>query len=120
VRSWNGNFLDDLEDYPIIVISQQNISFSEPNVKVCFSPMGALTLVEELGYKKAFLTGGAGINTAFAKLHLIEEMYINFNPVIIGEGISLFSEAIELDLSLKEIKKLTSDIVQLHYIVKET
>ncbi|MDR0860849.1 MAG: dihydrofolate reductase family protein [Candidatus Peribacteria bacterium] len=111
--------LDDLKNYTIIVLSQQAISFPETNVKVCSSPTEALRLIENLGYSQALLVGGSLINTAFAKAHLLEDIYMTYNPVIIGEGISPFSETVKLDLQLEEIKQLAYDIVQLHYRVKE-
>ncbi|MDR0369708.1 MAG: hypothetical protein LBH96_04280 [Candidatus Peribacteria bacterium] len=47
VASWGDDSLRDVEQYPIIVVSQQQISFTQSNVTVCSSPKAALALVRQ-------------------------------------------------------------------------
>jgi riboflavin biosynthesis pyrimidine reductase len=100
------------------VVSQQSLSFPFANIQGCSSPQEALQIVENLGYHKALLAGGATLNTAFAKQHLIDELLLNVNPVMIGKGKSLFSEDVELPLVLQGTKEVL-DITQFHYVVKK-
>ena len=69
------------------------------------------------GYSHAILAGGASINFLFAKAQLIDEIMVTISPKIFGQGLSLFSDAVSLDLDLIDIQKLGTDRVLLHYKV---
>ena len=43
--------------------------------------------------KSVVVTGGSKMNSSFAKSGLIDEVILNVEPVIIGEGIPLFDPA---------------------------
>ncbi len=120
VKSWGGDFMRDIENIPIVIVSSdKGISYPN-NVTVCSSPAEAVKIVEQMGHKKAFLSGGSTLNTSFAKVGLIDEIILNYNPTILSDGIKLFCESdFELKLKLKEIKELSSNIVQIRYSVIE-
>jgi dihydrofolate reductase len=69
------------------------------------------------GYSKAILAGGAAINTLFACENLIDEMLITVSPRIFGQGLTLFTEALEMELNLLSTDQLDSDSLLLHYKV---
>lgn len=120
VRSWGGNFIKDIENIPIIVVSSGKKIAYPKNVTICSSPNEAIKVVEKMGHKKAFLSGGPTLNTSFAKAGLIDEIILNYNPTLIADGIKLFCESdFELKLKLEEIKKLSADIYQARYSVIE-
>jgi dihydrofolate reductase len=120
VVSWGGNFMKDLENVPIIIVSKSKKSFDEKNVTVCGSPEEAIEIVKNRNYKKAFLSGGPSLNTSFIGSNLVNEIIINYNPTILADGIKLFSESdFEAKLSLKKVNDLPSGIVQIHYSVIE-
>lgn len=48
--------------------------------------------------KDMLMIGSPGIAQEFMKLGLIDEFFINVNPIALGEGIPLFRERIELKL----------------------
>ncbi len=120
VKSWGGDFMKDIENIPIIIVSgSKKLSYSE-NVTVCSSPIEAIKIVKQMGKKRAFLCGGPTLNTAFIKAGLVDEIILNYNPTILANGIKLFSESdFELKLKLKEVKNLSPDIVQMRYSVIE-
>ncbi len=120
VKSWGGNFMKDIENIPTIIVSSGKNSSYPKNVTVCSSPNEAMKVVEEMGHKKAFLSGGPTLNTSFAKSGLIDEIILNYNPTILANGIKLFCESdFELKLKLEETKELSSDIIQVRYSVIE-
>lgn len=120
VKNWGGDFMKDIENIPTIIVSSGKKSSYPKNVRACSSPVEATKVVEEMGHKKAFLSGGPTLNTSFAKAGLIDEVIINYNPTILSNGIKLFCESdFELKLKLKEVKELSSDIVQVLYSVTE-
>lgn len=83
------------------------------------SPKEVLQILEEKGFKEAFLAGGGYLNSSFMKEGLIDEIYLDIEPLVFGKGIQVFSpEDFEYELELLEINKLNKNTVQVHYKVK--
>lgn len=84
-------------------------------------PRDVLAMLEEKGYKEALVCGGGILNSSFFKEELIDELYIDIEPIILGRGIPLFADSdFESRLKLLKVKTLSnSQTIQLHYkIVK--
>lgn len=84
------------------------------------SPKEIIKMLRQKGFTILFLAGGGQLNTSFAKENLIDEIYLDVEPLAFGKGIKLFAEGdFELDLELLGTKKLNKNTIQLHYrIVK--
>lgn len=66
--------------------------------------------------KNIFIDGGAEIVNGLLSDNLIDEFYISIVPVLLGAGVRLFNDGRhEQKLTLLEIKKYNSGLVQLHY-----
>lgn len=84
------------------------------------SPKEILSLLQEKDFNIAFLIGGGQLNSSFMKEGLIDEIYLDVEPLIFGKGIEVFADSdFEYKLELLETKKLNSNTVQLHYNVKK-
>lgn len=82
------------------------------------SPKEALKILKKNGFNKVLITGGSDLNSSFAKDKLIDEIILNVESIIIGEGIPLFSFSdFDLDLKLINVKRISKDVIQLHYKV---
>lgn len=81
------------------------------------SPREILAQLEKEGFSEVILAGGAMINTLFVRENLIHEIVLTICPKIFGEGISLFTEEIRLDLKLKHFEKLGEDLILVRYKV---
>lgn len=103
-----------------IVLTKQKIE-NEWGDKVLFvnrTPKETLSLLEEKGFKTVFIAGGGHLNTSFMEDNLIDEIYLDVEPLLFGKGIPLFAEGdFEAELQLLETKKLNEDTIQLHYKV---
>jgi dihydrofolate reductase len=82
---------------------------------------GSLTkLLSELRTKQGrniFCDGGSEIINELLTDNLIDEFIISIIPLILGDGISLFtSKKQELRLKLVDCQKFDSGLVQLHYV----
>jgi dihydrofolate reductase len=65
------------------------------------------------------LIGSAKLTHSLLKLGLIDEMYININPIVLGNGIPVFKDVKEgTSLKLLGSKEFKSGVVSNHYEVK--
>ncbi len=85
------------------------------------SPKGVIAMLAEKGYKEALVCGGGILNSAFLKEGLIDEMYIDIEPLILGRGIPLFADVdVSPRLELLGVKTLTNrQTIQLHYKIRK-
>jgi len=104
-----------------IVVTHEKFENTWGN-KVIFtdrSPREVLSLLGERGFTSAFLAGGGLLNSSFAKEKLIDEIYLDVEPLLLGKGIPVFAPStdFEFELKLLDVNKLNKDTVQLHYQV---
>lgn len=101
-----------------IVVTHNPISDYEPYHFTNKSPKEVLQELEDKGVKEVLVSGGGEINGLFAKEGLIDEVYLDFEPFVLGEGIKLFGDQnIKLNLELLDTRKLGEKTIQLHYKV---
>jgi len=103
-----------------IIISNEKIENTWGNNVIVTngSPREILSILEKKGFTEAFLAGGGKLNTSFVKEKLIDEIYVDVEPVMFGQGIKIFADAdFEFWLELLDFKKLNTNTVQLHYKV---
>jgi dihydrofolate reductase len=111
--------LKNLDSIKVVVVTN-NDSFkvSNPNHLIANSPKEALSILEKQGFNEALVAGGGKLNASFASENLIDEIYLDIEPIVFGRGIKLFAEKdFEAKLKLLETKELSADEIQLHYKV---
>lgn len=84
------------------------------------SPNEIIKGLQEEGFGKAALIGGAMINSLFAKENLITEIHITLVPELFGKGLSLFNdtlfdEPLNRKLEFKESRELDQGYLLLVY-----
>lgn len=115
VQKWKDYNFDNINAKIIIVSKNSKLKLSKDCI-LASSPKDAIKKSAKLGMKSVLLTGGGKLNSSFLKNNLVDEILLNINPIILGKGIKIFSEdQFEDNLKLVSVKKLSSDIVQLHY-----
>ncbi len=66
-----------------------------------------------------WIVGGGELLQSFIKAGLVDELYLQIVPVMIGRGIPLFSPAdMEAQFSLKEVRQY-KQIAEMHFVLKE-
>jgi len=70
------------------------------------SPAQILRDLEQRGYEKVTLIGGAMVNSLFARANFITEVHLTLVPKLFGTGLSLFDCELDLDLDLTETREL--------------
>ena len=119
VKKWDGGYnFDDLVDVEKVIISQDKNFKLDKGYTLANSPEDALAKLSQKGFQKVLITGGANINSTFAKLNLLDEIIFNIEPVMVGKGKPVFApEDFELKLKLISTEKLASGISTLRYSV---
>lgn len=84
------------------------------------SPEELLLEIEKSGINEVCLIGGQQTISQFMKKGLIDEVCLDIEPLIFGQGMPLFAPSdFEIKLELLEVKNLSPQTVQLHYKVKK-
>lgn len=109
-----------LGDPLMVVLTSNNTLKDQDKVKFVHTPAEALECLNKEGFETAMIAGGSKAETAFLKENLIDEIYLDVEPLVIGEGFPLFSSVnVEVELTLLEVNKIGDGTVQLHYAVKK-
>ena len=117
VIGWGGHYLTDLEGVKKVILSHQDINLIN-GYDLANSPQEALRLLQDNGFNQVIITGGATLNSEFARRGLIDEVILDVNPAILGQGIPLFLPSdFQLDLKLLKMTRLDQNVVELHYQV---
>lgn len=112
--------------FPAPLKNRLNVVFSEKaeseeeieGVKwVKGEPEKVLEELEKVGFKKALLGGGTGLNTIFLQKKLINEIILTVEPKIFGSGLSLFNDNFDINLELLELKKINNNSYLVRYKV---
>jgi len=78
-------------------------------------PQSVMAVMLNRGYTSAALTGGATINSLFARARLIDEMVVTIIPRLFGQGVPLFSEPLNVNLELIASREIEPGTPVLHY-----
>jgi dihydrofolate reductase len=111
----DGDF-DSLTPQPFLVtVSTRDVEKRDQDT-VAGSPVEALKLLEEKGFDTAIIGGGAGLASAFLEAKLIDELWLDLEPVVIGDGISMF-EGMDLlrHFRLLEVKNIDEQFLHIRY-----
>lgn len=106
----------ELKDVKLVAVSHQNLETSAPNHIVARSPQEALEILKD--FEEVIVAGGGILNASFIAENLVDEIYLDVEPIIFGKGIPLFNDGdFERRLELIGQKKITENEIQLHYRV---
>ncbi|MCP4719331.1 MAG: dihydrofolate reductase [Desulfobacteraceae bacterium] len=76
-----------------------------------------ISKLEEEGFEKVILVGGAIVNSLFAKEKLITQIHVTMVPVLYGSGLSLFRDSLDVNLELMENREIDKGHLLLIYRV---
>jgi dihydrofolate reductase len=100
----------------IIIVSHNDFQTLSTNHIIVRTPQEALNALKD--FAEVIIAGGGNLNASFLKENLIDEIYLDMEPIMLGKGIKLFADNdFEVKLELLETRNITKDEIQLHYKV---
>jgi dihydrofolate reductase len=60
--------------------------------------------------------GSPGLTHAFLAMDVIDEFWINLNPILLGEGVRYFDKAVKTRLALTGHKVFDNGVIRLNYV----
>ena len=102
------------------VVMTRNLDRRSDRDDLVFTQDPAEKIVADLdaqGYQEAVVVGGAKINQLFAAKGLIDELILTISPYAFGTGLSIFSDAVDLKLTLKKFWQLDDNTLCVRYRV---
>ena len=108
-----------MKDVTIVVVSTQSIPLLAANHSIAHSPQEAIDSLND--FETIIVAGGGILNASFLEANLIDELYIDVEPILIADGIPLFrnDNANAQRLKLLGSKMISENEVQLHYEVSK-
>lgn len=106
----------------IHVVWTKDLTLTSDNPTVLFTnktPEEILSIVEQKGYNEACLIGGSQTVSQFMESGLIDEIYLDIEPLLFGKGMLILKNVdLECQLQLIDMKKLNDKgTIQVHYKV---
>lgn len=114
-RTSYESMADDESTVPLVVVSRTERKDKE---KVFFaqSPEQAVKLLERKGFSSTLVGGGAKLFSSFLAADLVDELYVNIAPELVGMGLRIEGPSRHAQLlKLVRTSRLDDGIVQLHY-----
>lgn len=106
----------EFKEVKIVAVSTSSIKTVADHHEIVTSPKAALELLKE--YPEVIIAGGGRLNASFLAEDLVDELYIDIEPIILYEGIPLLhGQTVERRLELLSQKQITLHELQLHYKV---
>ena len=106
---------------PLVVVLTSSTD-NPPRDKVIFVKnfSQAIKALKDQGFSEIIVAGGSQVDRAALDSGLIDEIYLDIEPIAFGQGISLFAQSSKtapVKLNLLGTKKIGDSGVQLHYQV---
>lgn len=109
----------EFKDAKLVVVSHDNVELVDPRHSVARTPQEAVSLLSN--FAEVIVAGGGVLNASFLVDNIVDEIYLDIEPAILGNGIPLFKgRNFARRLELLGQKMLSENEIQLHYkVVKE-
>lgn len=90
----------------VLTRNKERVSQDKELVFTDNSPSQIIHELQQDGYRSACLIGGSQVNTLFVQSQLAHELYITYEPVLFGSGLSLFNREFQPQFTPSLIKTI--------------
>ena len=77
---------------------------------------GAIQALKQQPGGDLLIFGSPGLTHAFLAMDVIDEFWINLNPVLLGQGVPYFDKAVKTRLTLASQKVFDNGVIRLNYV----
>ena len=124
-QNWDDGYgFDDFTDITKIVVSHDPTFVVKDGYTLANSPQQAIGILTKAGFTQALVAGGSTLNAACLNEQIIDEIILNVEPVLVGQGIPLCapnsmdtSQELATELELMKCQVGENDIIRLQYQV---
>ncbi len=81
-------------------------------------PITLIQKLEDRGFKEVAICGGSTIYSLFLKAGVVDTIYLTIEPIVFGEGVSLFNTPFNTQFELVSHEKTEGGALLLEYRVK--
>ena len=81
------------------------------------SPKEIVERLTKEGVRELAICGGSRVYGMFMAAGVVTTLYLTLEPKVFGDGVPLFGEALDVQLSLKNVSKLNDASVLLEYAI---
>lgn len=82
----DSEFREKIGNPLVAAVSHSQKEKDDPGDVIAHSPREALEAVKNAGFDEVLVEGGGGVNASFLLEGLLDEIYIDIDPVIWGKG----------------------------------
>lgn len=104
------------------VYSHQPEQFKDVEGDVEFTNLEPSKLIDQLkaeGHEAVAICGGSQTYTMFLQSGLVTDLFLSVEPIVFGQGVSLFNQALVGHLELVENRPLNENVFLLHYRTRQ-
>jgi len=106
----------EFKDVRVVAVGHSIISLVASHHAAVSSPQEALELLKD--QPEVIVAGGGNLNASFLAENLVDEIYIDIEPILFTQGIPLLHGLpAERSLEFVEQKMISANEIQLHYRV---
>lgn len=107
-----------LADIPKVVVTSNPDYDVIRSYSIATSPQAAIELLEDKGVSEAALVGGSKLVSVFMANGLVDEIWLDVEPVVIGKGMPLFDpKDFEVRTELLSVEKVNNSELLVKYKV---
>jgi dihydrofolate reductase len=105
---------------PVVVVVNRSRDYCGKGIIVVKSPKDAVEVLSAMKFRYLLLGGGGILNSSFLTSGLVDQLWIDIEPLLFGDGIKIFAaKGFAAKLELIGLKKLSKDLVQIRYHIKK-
>ncbi len=87
--------------------------------QLAISPVDLVARLQELAVEQLAVCGGSSVYTQFMQAGLVDRLFLTIEPVLFGQGISLFNHSLENKIELVQVHDLSEQTKVMEYEVAD-
>jgi dihydrofolate reductase len=112
-----------LPDRLNVVLTRNESKLAQPTPEgVRYTSAAPADLIAQLtaeGFTDIAICGGASIYTQFMEANVVDKLFLTVEPILFGQGISLFTRPLKIELHLDQLHALSAQTHVFEYSVSQ-